>query len=112
MSLLDLYGTSQCQVITGVTIVHPVLTAPGYKIHSLSEITKVSFADSSDELLKAYVDDGEGSDRAGGFAIQGKGGLLVKGIEGDWNNVVGFPAASFFQFLELLVEEEEDFLAL
>lgn len=31
------------------------------------------------------------SRRAGGFAVQGQGGLLVKRIEGDYNNVVGFP---------------------
>lgn len=43
---------------------------------------------------------------------QGTGSLLIRKVDGDWNNVVGFPAASFFQFLELLVEEEEDFLAL
>jgi septum formation protein len=37
--------------------------------------------------------------------------LLTKKIEGDFYNVVGFPAASFFQLLDLLIEEVEDFLA-
>jgi hypothetical protein len=41
---------------------------------------------------------------------QGLGGLLVRKIEGDYHNVVGFPAASFFRFLDLLVEEDDDFL--
>lgn len=39
------------------------------------------------------------------------GGMLIRKVDGDWHNVVGFPAAAFFKFLEILVEEEEDFLA-
>jgi septum formation protein len=35
----------------------------------------------------------------------------MRKIEGDYYNVVGFPAASFFTLLTLLVEEEEDFLS-
>lgn len=43
---------------------------------------------------------------------QGLGSLLIRKIDGDYNNVVGFPGASFFQFLNILVEEEVDFLEL
>jgi predicted house-cleaning NTP pyrophosphatase (Maf/HAM1 superfamily) len=43
---------------------------------------------------------------------QGTGGLLVRKIDGDYQNVVGFPAASFVLRLELLLEEDEDFLAI
>ena len=42
---------------------------------------------------------------------QGLGGMLVSKVEGDYHNVVGFPAASFFKFLDVLVEEEVDFLS-
>jgi Maf-like protein len=41
---------------------------------------------------------------------QGLGGLLIRKIEGDYHNVVGFPAASFFRLLNILVEEDDDFL--
>jgi septum formation protein len=88
----------------------------------------VYFSDNPRRLLEAYVENGEGLDRAGGFAIQvgqndsnyiflvlkvsqGQGGLLVRKIEGDYHNVVGFPAASFFKLLDLTVEEDGDFLA-
>lgn len=63
-------------------------------MRSLSEITKVHFADNPAEVLQAYLENGEGFDRAGGVDIQGKGAMLVKSIEGDYNNVVGFPLFS------------------
>jgi len=107
--LQDLNG-SVCEVVTGVSLVFPVLTSPGFSIRSLEERSLVYFSDNPTTLLKAYVDSGEGLDRAGGFAVQGLGGLLVRKIEGDYHNVVGFPAASFFRFLDLLVEEDDDFL--
>ena len=109
-------------------IVFPILTAPGYKIQSIEERSLVYFSDNPTYLLEAYADSGEGVDRAGGFAVQvrtlhpedltnvltaalqGLGGLLVRKIEGDYQNVVGFPAASFFKFLHLLMEEDDDFL--
>ena len=46
-----------------------------------------------------------------GASAQGLGGMLVSKIDGDYQNVVGFPAASFFKFLDVLVEEEVDFLS-
>ncbi|OBZ72991.1 N-acetylserotonin O-methyltransferase-like protein [Grifola frondosa] len=115
--LLDLNG-GVCEVVTGVSLgltisaVFPVLEAPGYKIKSIEERTLVYFADNSQELLDAYVASGEGLDRAGGFAVQGLGGILVRKVDGDYQNVVGFPAPSFFKFLDILFEEESDFLAI
>jgi len=107
--LLDLNG-GVCEVVTGVVVVYPVLTSPGYTIRSIDERSLVYFADNPRELIEAYVECGEGLSVAGGFAIQGRGGALVRKVDGDYNNVVGFPAASFFRLLDLLVEEDSDFL--
>ncbi|EPQ30257.1 uncharacterized protein PFL1_02373 [Pseudozyma flocculosa PF-1] len=104
--LADLNGKT-CQVVTGVTFIYPILQAPGYKARSLFETTTVQFADNPASLLKAYVESGEGLDRAGGFAIQGRASLLIKGIQGDFNNVVGFPLFSFHNFLHQLIEDDE-----
>ncbi|KAK7056715.1 hypothetical protein VNI00_002432 [Paramarasmius palmivorus] len=109
--LMDLNG-SVCEVVTGLTLVYPVLQAPGYGMRSIDERSLVYFADNPQHMLKAYADSGEGVDRAGGFAIQGLGALLIRKIEGDYNNVVGFPATSFFQLLDLILEEDEDFLSI
>ena len=55
--------------------------------------TGVRFRPLSDAELAAYVDTGEWRDRAGGYAIQGRGALLVSEIHGDYLNVVGLPVA-------------------
>ena len=36
--------------------------------------------------------------------------MLIRKVDGDYNNIVGFPASSFFKFLTMLVEDEDDFL--
>lgn len=67
----------------------------------------VRFAENRGTIIQAYVDSGEGLDRAGGFAIQGKASILVKSIDGDYNNVVGFPLFTFCSFLDDLIEDGE-----
>ncbi|HEX5192815.1 MAG TPA: Maf family protein [Solirubrobacteraceae bacterium] len=55
--------------------------------------TIVRFRALTDAEIAAYVDTGEWRDRAGGYAIQGRGALLVSEIRGDYLNVVGLPVA-------------------
>jgi septum formation protein len=55
------------------------------------EVTRVTFRASDDATLDAYVATGEWEGRAGGYAIQGRGGDLVERIDGDYLNVVGLP---------------------
>ena len=55
------------------------------------EVTQVRFRDAGPELIDWYVRTGEWQGRAGGYAIQGIGAVLVAGIEGDYLNVVGLP---------------------
>lgn len=71
------------------------------------ETTSITFADCPPSLLASYIEHGEGVDRAGGWAIQGHGSLLIKKITGDFNNVKGFPAHAFYAFLSNLIEAEE-----
>ncbi len=55
------------------------------------ECTDVRFGVLSESMIQAYWDSGEPQDKAGGYGIQGWGGLLVEQIQGDFNNVVGLP---------------------
>jgi septum formation protein len=56
--------------------------------------TRVTFRVVGDEVLRWYVATGEWRGRAGAYAIQGKGAALVRGIEGDYLNVVGLPVGT------------------
>lgn len=56
-----------------------------------AEITKVFVKDFSDEELNAYLDTDEPYDKAGAYAIQGIFSKHIDHIEGDYDNVVGFP---------------------
>jgi len=62
--------------------------------------TEVRFRRLSDRFIGAYVATGEPLDKAGGYGIQGLGGLLVEEIAGDYYNVVGLPLARLEEILE------------
>lgn len=74
-------------VVTGVALVE----AGAQHASVFYEITRVFFKDYSDEELLAYLDTEEAYDKAGGYAIQGWFSRYVDHIEGDYDNVVGFP---------------------
>jgi nucleoside triphosphate pyrophosphatase len=66
--------------------------------------TTVEFRALSEPLIEWYVASGEWRERAGGYAIQGRGAALVAAIEGDYSNVVGLPVATLLELApELLV---------
>jgi septum formation protein len=81
------------QVVSGLALVRDgeVLTA--------GAVTDVTFRRLSAARIDWYVASGEWRDRAGGYAIQGRGAALVREIRGDYLNVVGLPAAALLDLL-------------
>jgi septum formation protein len=65
--------------------------------------TWVDFRAVDDELLDWYLASGEWRERAGAYAIQGRGAALVAGIEGDYWNVVGLPVATLLELVPELL---------
>ena len=63
------------------------------------EVTRVTFRPLTARDIAAYVASGEWRDRAGAYAIQGKGAALVEEIEGDYWNVVGLPVAALLRLV-------------
>jgi septum formation protein len=60
-------------------------------------VTRVRFRLLEQHDIDWYLSGGEWRDRAGGYAIQGRGAALVEGIEGDYWNVVGLPVAALLR---------------
>jgi septum formation protein len=82
------------------TVITAVCIIKGAKLRTFYGRTMVEFfALSSDEVQK-YAESGEPLDKAGAYGIQGKGALLVKGIRGDFYNVMGLPLARTAQELK------------
>ncbi len=73
------------KVWTGVAVSFPGRTV------SYAVCTRIRFHKLSSEQMQAYVDSGEGMDKAGGYGIQGAAGVFVKSIRKDYFNVVGLP---------------------
>lgn len=75
----------QHQVMTAVAV-----ASDGRVEHAL-DVTDVIFRQLTDDEIAAYVATGEPLDKAGAYAIQGKGAALVEGIRGDFFGVMGLP---------------------
>lgn len=70
--------------------------------HTFSEETKVTFGALEDSEIRKYVATGSPMDKAGSYGIQDDfGAVFVKQIQGDYNNVVGFPLYAFYQKVKL-----------
>jgi septum formation protein len=65
--------------------------------------TTVTFRSFDEPLLDWYLDSCEWRGRAGGYAIQGRGAVLVAGIDGDYLNVVGLPVVTLLELIPGLV---------
>lgn len=83
-------------VYTGVAV------AEKGSVRSFVQKTEVEFYELSDENIDNYIATGEPMDKAGAYGIQGKGSVLVKGITGDYFNVMGLPVAETARFLGLI----------
>lgn len=92
---LSLLSGKTHQVITAFSIKSKTKTIVDY------EITKVSFKDLSDDDINSYIKTGEWEDKAGAYAIQGKGSALVEKISGDYFNVVGLPISKINDYLKV-----------
>lgn len=77
------------EVYTGVCVIEDGEAKTFY------EETKVTFYEISEDEIDHYIETGEPMDKAGSYGIQGKAAVFIKGIEGDYYNVVGFPIARF-----------------
>lgn len=71
------------------------------------EKTEVQFARLTEREIWDYIESKEPMDKAGAYGIQGRFAPFVKGITGDYYNVMGLPLARLYQALKFLGAEGE-----
>ena len=108
--MLRMLSGNTHMVYTGVTVID---TGTQTVLAHFAEGTKVSLYPLPEAWIQRYVDTGEPMDKAGAYAIQGGCMPFIRGLEGEYMNVVGFPAARFYQELlkkgiDLLDATEEE----
>lgn len=81
------------------TVYTGVAFAKDGQLHSFWEETQVEFYPLTEQEMQWYASLEEPYDKAGSYGIQGQGSLLVKGIRGDYFNVMGLPVARLWREL-------------
>ncbi len=94
--MLRFLSGKEHEVITGISIIK---ANSDIKIIDY-ERTKVKFRELTDEKIENYINTKEYIDKAGGYAIQGLGGILVEYIHGCYFNVIGLPIYKLDSLLE------------
>lgn len=73
------------EVVTGLAV------ASVEEIHSVVDVTTVRMLTMTDEEINGYVDSGEPMDKAGAYALQGRGGIFIEEVSGSPFTVIGLP---------------------
>lgn len=97
-AMLARLGGMTHAVMTGVA----VLRLPERTLRIETESTRVTIAPLTAQEIANYVAGGEPMDKAGAYAIQGRGGRFVTSVEGCYFNVVGLPLARLYRILKEL----------
>lgn len=87
------------EVVSGIAVVE------AGAVRTAHATTRVRFRDLDPATLDWYLATGEWRERAGGYAIQGRGAALVAGIEGDYLNVVGLPVTALLELLPEILQQ-------
>ena len=93
--MLERLSGKEHAVLTGLC----VLSTRDGREKTACERTLVRFRPLDRAEVEAYLDTGEYADKAGAYAIQGRGAVLVEGIAGDYSNVVGLPLTRLYLLL-------------
>ncbi len=86
------------QVYTGVSLIIKEETGNNDAV-SFAECSEVTVDSMTENQIEEYLDTNEGTDKAGSYAVQGIFAAHIKGIRGDYFNIVGLPVAAIYKKL-------------
>ena len=96
--MLEKLSDRQHTVFTGFTIACDCCRISKTRVVQ----SAVYFKAISPEEMDWYVDSDEPYDKAGGYAVQGKGASFIKAIRGSYTNVIGLPLCEVLEELKIL----------
>ncbi len=99
-TMMHLLSGKTHYVITGCCLYHLG------RFQSFSEVTEVEFYPLTEDEIEQYIKSSEPYDKAGGYGIQNKGALFIKGIKGDYYNVVGLPVARLKREIDAFLAQD------
>jgi septum formation protein len=92
------------EVLSGVVVLGPRQSDGDPAERSGVARSQVTVKELDQPSLDLYLDSGEWRDRAGAYAIQGLGSILIQRLEGDFSNVVGLPVGLLLELAPELFE--------
>lgn len=99
------------EVLSGVCLIGPRAAGiPGAPLRERAGVSRslVTFRELDEATISAYLDSEEWRGRAGGYAIQGLGSMLVERVEGDFSNVVGLPIRVLLELDPALASHQDE----
>ncbi|MBR5377368.1 MAG: septum formation protein Maf [Lachnospiraceae bacterium] len=102
--MLHLIADGPHSVTTGVTIIKTDHSGLHNQIKTFSETSQVTVYPISDREIEEYIWTGEPMDKAGSYAIQGLFSKYIKGIVGDYTNIVGLPVGRLYSELKQMYD--------
>lgn len=103
--MIALLSGSTHQVYTGVTLIY--CGPEGQTVKTFAEKTDVRVYPMTAEEIHEYAYSDEPMDKAGAYGIQGKFAAYIKGIDGDYSNVVGLPIGRVYQEMKELLRRKD-----
>jgi septum formation protein len=97
-AMLQTLSEREHEVVSGLAL------RRGERTDVIHAATRVRFRNAA-PLLDWYLRTGEWQERAGGYAIQGRGAAFVERIDGDYLNVVGLPVAALLDLWPEVLRE-------
>ena len=94
--MLSMIAGEVHEVFTGLTLRQNATDAS----HTRVVTTRVHMLPLSPEEIEWYVSTGEPMDKAGAYAVQGMGAMLIESIEGNYTNVVGLPLSTLYEMMK------------
>lgn len=103
--MLSMLQGGRHQVYTGVTLI--VQKGVSRRVTSFHERTDVFMVPMDEKEILDYIGTGEPLDKAGAYGIQGRAGIFIEKIEGDYYNVVGLPISRLYRELKGFIGKQE-----